>query len=326
MWKRVLLIVPSLLAMLAAASPADDELFSKVRLHSTSASSGKMMDTAPQRPPLSNAAAVQTLLLAAGYNARIDERDTLRIEISRSDWSAPVFIGLADAGRQLRMAMRLTEPEANTIIAPKTLREMLQANRSNWSAFFAVAGEPQRIELVKTISNNGLDSEQFRAELDGLADMADSTKKIWKSEGVRIRQSTEKTESDSGELYDAATPTPSTSEAKTPAPAVPPTQAEAKPAAPATSSLTGKWIATPTTNEAFALLIDDDNTFKLVHVKGTKSTKSKGTASLAGTTLTLKGDDGTTISGTIERKSDSFTLTMTGAGGKSINLTFKSGS
>src|SRR5690606_6333594 len=141
MWKRVLLIILSLLATLAAASRADDELFSKVRLNSTSASSGRTLDTPPQPRTLSNAAAVQTLLLAAGYTARIDERDSLRIEISRGEWTAPVLIGLADAGRQLRMAMRLTEPEENTVIAPRTLRGMLQANRSNWGAFFAIAGD-----------------------------------------------------------------------------------------------------------------------------------------------------------------------------------------
>src|SRR5690606_31906160 len=96
-------------------------------------------------------------------------------EVSRGEWTAPVVIGLADAGRQWRMALRLTEPEANTVIAARTLREMLEANRSNWGGFFAIAGEPQRIELVKTISNNGLDAERFREELDKLAEMADKT-------------------------------------------------------------------------------------------------------------------------------------------------------
>jgi hypothetical protein len=336
MRKTLLLAVLGLSTTLTASAKAgDDELFSPLRLGSTSSSTGRAASTDTRPQPLSNAAAVQTLLLAAGYNARIDERDTLRIEISRGEWTAPVVIGLADAGRELRMAMRLTEPEANTIIAPRTLREMLQANRSNWSAFFAIAGEPQRIELVKTISNNGLDSEQFRDELDKLADMADKTQKIWKSEGVRIRQATEATESDSTETATpapstAATPNqaPATTAPSTPAtPAPAPTQPDTNSAAPATSSLAGKWIATPTTNEAFALQIDADSSFKLVHVKGTKSTKSKGTWTLAGTTLTLKGDDSssTTITGTIARQSDSFTLTMTGAGGKSINLTFKSG-
>lgn len=326
MRKTLLLAVLSLSTTLTASAKAgDDELFSPLRLGSTSSSTGKAASTDTRPQPLSNAAAVQTLLLAAGYNARIDERDSLRIEISRGEWTAPVVIGLADAGRELRMAMRLTEPEANTIIAPRTLREMLQANRSNWSAFFAIAGEPQRIELVKTISNNGLDSEQFRDELDKLADMADKTQKIWKSEGVRIRQATEPTEpeTDASETTTPATAAPTTP--ATPAPAT--TQPETNSAAPNTSSLAGKWIATPTTNEAFALQIDADSSFKLVHVKGTKSTKSKGTWTLTGTTLTLKGDDSssTTITGTIARQSDSFTLTMTGAGGKSINLTFKSG-
>jgi hypothetical protein len=321
-------------SLMASARAGDDGLFSPLRLNTTSPSSGKTASTQTRPSPLSNATAIQTLLLAAGYTARIDERDTLRIEISRGDWTAPVLIGLADAGRQLRMAMRLTEPEANTIIAPKTLREMLQANRSNWGGFFALAGEPQRIELVKTISNNGLDSEQFREELDKLADMADSTKQIWKSEGVRIRQATEDTEPASSET---ATPAPSTaaSPPQTPATAAPTTpatpapattQPETNSAATATTSLAGKWIATPTTTEAFALQMDADSSFKLVHVKGTKSTKSKGTWTLSGTTLTLKGDDSTTITGTIARQSDSFTLAMTGAAGKSINLTFKSGS
>lgn len=329
---RILLAILSVLVTVAAAARAGaDDLFSTLRLDSTSSSTG-----APQEGPapprsLSDAFAVQTLLLAAGYNARVDEHETLRFEISRGEWTAPVVIGLADGGRQWRMALRLTEPEANTVIAARTLREMLEANRSNWGGFFAIAGEPQRIELVKTISNNGLDAEQFREELDKLAEMADKTQTIWKSEGVRIRKAAEntQTESDQGEVYDAATPSPK---------AVPPTQPEAKPAsptaappqaqqaAPAASSLTGKWIATSNTNEAFALQMDTDSSFKLVHVKGTKSSKSKGNWTLAGSSLSLKGDDGTTITGTVALTTGSFTLTIAGAGGKSTTLTFKSGS
>lgn len=326
MRKTLLLAVVSLSTTLMASARAEDGLFSPLRLGSTSSSTGRAAstDTAPRT--LSNASAVQTLLLAAGYTARIDERETLRIDISRGEWTAPVLIQLADAGHQVRMAMRLSELEANTIIAPKTLRGMLQANRTNWGAFFAIAGQPQRIELVKTISNNGLDSELLRTELEKLAEMAEKTRDIWNAEGIRLRQSTGEDEAETAEPETNESSTPPASASETPqTPTTTTTQPEAKPAAPATLSLDGKWIATPTTNEAFALQIDTDSSFKLVHVKGTKSTKSKGTWTLAGTTLTLKGDDGTTIAGTVARKSDSFTLTMSGAGGKSVNLTFKSG-
>lgn len=331
MRKTLLLAVLTLSFATSSARAGDDDLFSKVRLDSTSASGGTV--GRPDEPSrergaaVSNTNALQSLLLAAGYSARIADDEAVAIELTRSDWSATVGIMIADGGRQLRLAMKLTDPDADTVIGAQTLRGLLEANRVNWGAFFAVTGDPQHIELVKTLANDGLTAETLRTELDLMAEMAEKTKSVWNVEGVRISQAT--TEAASTDTTQSGTATTPANTATTPATSVPATSTppvtNTTPAA-AMTSLNGKWIATPTTNEAFALQLDVAGSFRLVHVKGTTSTKSKGTFTLAGTTLTLKGDDANTITGTVTRQKDGFTLAMNGNGGKSVTLTFKTGS
>lgn len=309
---RNLVLLAVLTFSITSFAPAgDDELFSKVRLDSTSGSNPGPGQPDPRRRPesgpVSSVNSLQALLLAAGYPSRVDGSGIVTIDVTRGDWSAPVAMTFADAGRQLRLAMKLTTPEAGTVIGPATLRGLLEANRKNWSAFFAIAGDPQHIELVNALPNVGLTSESLGETLEGMAEMAEETKAIWNVSGVRIRQA-ESTIQEPAKAEKPAKPAP--------APATEPTA----------GSIVGKWIATPNTNEAFALQLEDDSTFRLVHVKGTKSTKSKGRYTLNGGTLSLNGDDGNTIAGTVTLQDDRFSLVIKGTGGKTVTLAFKKSS
>ena len=64
-------------------------------------------------------------------------------------------------------------------------------------------------------------------------------------------------------------------------------------------SLVGKWSAAPSEKDAFAIQLDAAGKFVLVHVNQGKQTKSSGKYTFTNQQLTLAGDDGTQISGTV---------------------------
>jgi hypothetical protein len=69
-------------------------------------------------------------------------------------------------------------------------------------------------------------------------------------------------------------------------------------------ALTGRWSATRSTTEAFAVQFSPDGTFRLAYVNGTKKTTSTGRFTLNADRLTLTGTDGTSLAGTIISTSD----------------------
>jgi hypothetical protein len=78
-------------------------------------------------------------------------------------------------------------------------------------------------------------------------------------------------------------------------------------------SLVGTWSAALDSGEAFAIQINRDATFKLVHFKSGQSVSSLGTASRSGGQLTLNGNDGTKIVGKVRQATaDAFQLTISG--------------
>ncbi len=65
-------------------------------------------------------------------------------------------------------------------------------------------------------------------------------------------------------------------------------------------SLVGRWSCGLEGGEAVALKINADATFVLLHLKAGRPNVSRGKATRSGNRLTLAGDDGTTLSGSVE--------------------------
>lgn len=321
MRKPLLLALITLTSLVTDSFAGEDDLFSDLQLQSTSAAAKSA--SPPEANPAGAArrtnaetATLQTALLAAGYSARVTAEGAVSVEITRTDWSARLTIAGQEDGRQLRLALQLMTPDANTSLGAETLRALLNANGSGNTAFFALAEGDQRIELVTLIAADSLDSDSLRTTLEAIADTADRTRNLWNVASTS-------NSSVPATVTPAQPTTPSV--ASTPTPATSTSPAATPPASTtAAASLNGKWVASPTSAEAFAMQLNADATFRLVHVKGTNNTQSKGTFTLAGTTLTLKGDTGTTLTGTVTRTTEGFTLALKNAGGQSVTLTFKS--
>ncbi len=87
--------------------------------------------------------------------------------------------------------------------------------------------------------------------------------------------------------------------------------------------LTGSWIASLGSGEAFAIKLTADGRFKLAHVKSGRTTTSDGKAERKGDRLSLVGSTGVTIAGSLSAQTaQGFELTLTGG----RKLTFKKAS
>ena len=146
------------------------------------------------------------------------------------------------------------------------------------------------IELRAGIGNRPESADQLKADLDRLATLAESESERW----LRLKPGD-------------------------------PRGKDATPAEPATARLVGRWSALVGKDQAFAIQIESDGQFRLVHVKSGKSTVSTGKTIQSGRDLTLAGDDGTKLRCTVTPQTDdAFQLAINDAKGKpTVKLDFK---
>jgi hypothetical protein len=100
-------------------------------------------------------------------------------------------------------------------------------------------------------------------------------------------------------------------------------QIPAPAAAAATPSLIGKWSAARSDKEAFAMALNADSSFVLVHVKDGKQTRSTGKFTLSGSQLVLTITAGSKLTASISgATANSFDFTPASG----IKLSFKKAS
>jgi hypothetical protein len=295
--KPLLLTALALGLGLSGVAHSADKLFSDIPTDAVFAPPGSAT-AAPRAParsepsPLEVAAnSLSGTLLAAGYEPKTGEDGSVTVTIKKDDMSLPLRVALSDDDAQLQFGMQLIQVPAGQTLAADKLLSLMQANLEHRPAAFVFDKESRRIELHQAVSNRGLTSGKLREQIDRLADIAVKTRTLWAIDGVSI----------------GVTSTPG---------------ATASSGATATSSdgLVGKWVASSTANSAVALQINADGTFRLAVVNGTQQTQSKGKFALTGATLTLSGDDGTRLSGTVQTSTDGFQFQPEGS---KSSLTFK---
>ena len=303
MKKPLLLTALALGLGLSGVAHAADKLFSDISTDAVFAPPGSAA-AAPRAParsepsPLEVAAnSLSGTLLAAGYEPKTGEDGSVTVTIKKDDMSLPVRVALSGDDAQLQFGMQLIQVPAGQTLAADKLLSLMQANLEHRPAAFAFDQDTRRIELHRAVSNKGLTSGKLREQIDRLADIAVKTRTLWAIDGVSV----------------GVTSAPG-------ATATPGTLATSGATATSSDGLVGKWVASSSTNSAVALQIDADGTFRLAVVNGTQQTQSKGKFALSGAALTLSGDDGTKLSGTVQASTDGFQFQPEGS---KSSLTFK---
>jgi hypothetical protein len=242
---------------------------------------------------------VVDLLREAGLEAEVEGENAAMVKFQHSRWTFPVAISLDADREKVRLEMLLTELSGSSLSAER-LMGLLAANTNVQPAFFTFSDKRKRIELVAALPNGLVSAESLREELGKLAAISESTANLW-------------------EVAGSTTTAPPAAAA----PSAPNNAAVSQPAASDTnSSLVGKWSASRSATEAFAMQLNADGSFVLVYVKDGKQSRSTGKFTAGSGQLTLTTSDGGKFAGGIANISGR-SFEFVPQGGKASKLTFQ---
>ena len=247
------------------------------------------------------------LLIDAGYDAKKEDGNTVSTIVRHKQLEFTAYLSLVVHDDRLVIRMPVTTINDKTKLSPSKLLELLAIGQEEEDIFCAYSADQSQIELRHIMNNRGVTPNAITEALSGLALAAETHQEKWDEMGESKVFSTETPTSPSDLI-------PPTTPLKTTAPEKP------------KLTLTGTWTASLGKDEAFAIELKTDSTFRLVHLKSGKSTISEGKAKRSGNQLSLAGKDGITITGTVSQTSaNEFELAISGADGKlALSLRFKS--
>ena len=272
---------------------ADDELFSEVALEFVYATADEKKSDEKSNPEfllpvrVTGSATLIKLLKSAGYEASKIDNQQVSVQIQQAGWKLRAKIKTDVAADRLIVKMLLAKIENEASIDQAKLLRLLSLAGKKEAVCFAYNETEGMIELRRVMPNRGLTSEGLQRELVELATFAQSHQDAW------------------SELVKPGKPASRPPETK-------PSKSEPNKDV-RNLSLVGTWSAPVGNGQAFAIRIAEDESFQLVHIKAGKSVSSKGKASRSGNQLTLSGNDGTKIIGTIgQQTTDAFQLAIPG--------------
>ena len=316
----------AVLLLLAAASAGhcEDSLFSHTPINSVfvqpganpSMERGRGAPTQPREggepaKRLAGAPDLAQLIGQAGLDAKAVSENVVSTKVQHESWSFPALVTTSDDKNQVILILLLSVLKDDQQVPADKLLELMNASRDHAPAFFAYSSKRKRVELYRTLDNQDISPDQLRGEIARLAEGAAQTQDLWKLE--------------------ASAPSASPPAGQKPVAASRPQSA--KPVATggqsikssrpgSANSLVGRWSASRSKTEAFAMQLKADGTFVLVHVNQGKQTRSTGKFTLAGQSLTLAGSDGNKLAGDISPVSEQ-EFRFQPSGGKAGSLTFK---
>lgn len=307
------------IAVWTASETCADDLFSTVPIDSVFSSSPEAAAGEPANRPAEpperrvkvlNVGQLADLLRDAGLEPETTGEDLTEIKFQHARWTLPVVLGLADDREEIRLVMLLSELKNQQQLPADRLFGLLAANRTHQPACFSYSEKRSRIEVSLSIDNEQISPRVLREEIRRLATIAEATANLW--ETVASAPST-------------ATPSGATTGNSSARPTVTVAIPQRKAAAAAPAGLAGKWSAARSAKEAFALLLNGDGSFVLVHVKDGKQDRSTGSYVLNGGTLTLSAKGGTNLVGSVSNvTAKSFDFAP--QGGAAAKLTFQKAS
>jgi uncharacterized protein (TIGR03066 family) len=189
----------------------------------------------------------------------------------------------------------------------------LAANREQQPAFFTYSEKQSRLELVLSMTNAEISPRVLREEIRRLAQIAENTANLWEISNQSSPQAPP------GKQVATSVPQATNSAPQRTAQAQPRTTAPA-----AAGSILGKWSASRSDKEAFAMQLNADGSFVLVFVNNGKQSRSTGKYTHTGGQLTLTTEGGGKFAGGVANlTATSFEFVPTG---KASKLTFQKAS
>lgn len=235
----------------------DNELFSSVN-PKAAFSTTPAASSASTPKVVTSGEQLREMLKSAGFEAKVAGSNSASAAKEIDPWTIPVLVTLSDDEQWIHVVLGLTviNDTAKELPAEKLLA-LMKASQDHSPANFVYHSDRKRTEVRTTLRNRELTGTLLRNEVNRLAIAARKTSDLWASDAQKTKVETQKPVA-SGK---STTPT-----------------------------LTGQWVASKSTTEAFALDLQASGEFKLVYIKDGQQTKSSGKYSISGSSLTLAGD------------------------------------
>ena len=260
----------------------------------------------PSGKPITLARVVE-LLAEAGLDATIDGENAATLKMQHNRFSFPIAISLDADREKVKLEMVLTDLEGQPAPASERLMGLLAANMDFQPMFFSLDSKRKRIELVSGVANFQVSGQSLRDELGKMAAIAESTVTLWETTGSAAPTTNTSTPSNQPVVNNLAAPQ---------------TAQASPPAAASNSNFVGKWAASRSKTEAFAMQLNQDGSFVLVYVKDGKQSRSTGKFTVGGSQLILTTSDGGKFSGQVSNQTArSFDFTPPST--KATKLTFQ---
>lgn len=281
------------LTLIRPAVAEDQKLFTEIGLQDVYSSSttktSPTRETAANLPAETGMAAVESMLKELGFKVTQGNNGTVSITVQRNQLR---FLATLSVGNKTRLMieMPIAKVGAAETLDSSRLLAVLSVGDQLQDVFVSFNRSQNTIKVQHVTDTRVVTSDSIRIKLIEMATVAEKQQSVWKSNQITAKK-------------------PSTT---------------TSPRANSTLRLAGIWTATVNKNEAFALQIQNDQTFQLVHQRSGKSSVSKGKWQINGQRLALNGDQRAKIAGQVtQTAADAFQLTI-GTAPATLVLKFKS--
>jgi len=293
-----------------------DDLFSTVRASSvfsegqTSSATGSAGSSR-----LTSAEELVQALQAADFTTTLTGDGTATTTKTLDSWQFPVLVKIADEEQDLLITIGLRAVKDPQKLSASRLLRLLEGNQKAIRASFVFNREQGRLELRGQVRNAGENHRVLREEINRLAILARDNETLWnldEESGGRPMDVTSSVVLEALKLSPAAVANPWIADSSSP-----------RSADLSLASLLGRWSASRTTTEAFAVQFNADSTFVLVSVVGGKQSRSSGRFGLQNNQLSLDGSDGTKMIAVVKLISASellFTQQTAGVSGTALSF------
>ena len=321
-----------------AAAQEEDSLFSSVRASTAfdndiAANLGNTVAVGAKR--LTTTDELVHTLQEANFEAAAGGTRVAATKKQLDLWQFPVLVMLSEDEQDVSIVLGLRAVSDSGKVPATRLLQLLESNEKSGRTSFAFNRERNRIELFSLIKNSGVNAQSLRDEINRLAILARDTESLWNLEESAGGAALTQAATANGGATKVPVAPVAVAPVASPAPAAtaPTTSQSATPPAaglPAenpelsSNSLQGRWSASRSATEAFAIQLNADGTFVLVSVNNGKQTRSTVKFTVQSSQLTLETSDGGRLLGKVTLVSTSeFRFEQETNGATGTALTFR---
>lgn len=305
--RHSILLIATILHPVAAGLDAfgqQDDLLSSVR-----ASSVFSDDVEPSGPSgvvaepnrMTSADDLVRMLQQAEFTASASGNRSASTTKQLDSWQFPVLVTISDNEQELFLVLGLRSVSDTQKLPTSRLLQLLEQNQKAGRATFVFNRDRRRIELLCLVKNSSQQAASIRDEINRLAILARETEALWnlsEADGGTPQSTAASQENQALKpVTRPETPQPVTA---APAPGSSAGKTENAPPNLTAGTLQGRWAASRSATDAFALQLNADATFVLVSVTNGRQLRASGKFSLLNDQLTLEGSDGIRLVGSVK--------------------------